>query len=144
MAKARNPETVFSAAVEVSDQLKLCHEVALALIETGQPWTTRLSSGQRRRRTDHDKARGQARQSLTSIIRQLKQIRRHEINPDAIRAACHFSNMKSACEQCAELNAKNLQAGRAFVCFAQQLAQHGMEDPCRFHLNEEGQIVERR
>ena len=143
MAKARNTESVASLVSGVSDMLNLCRDVAMALIETGQPWTTQSSIRSFWWNTDHDMTRKQVQQRFKSVITEVERIRREEISPDAIRGVYLLSNMRNCCERCAELNKKNLRAGRAFVCFAQQLAQHGTDAASRFCLNEEGQIVER-
>lgn len=144
VAKAQSAESVSSLVNEVSGMLALCRDVAMALIETGEQWTTRGSFSSFFRRTDHDQARMRVQERLSSTIVAVEEIRRRDINSDAIRAAYHLSSMRKCCDRCAELNKKNVQAGRAFACFAQQLAQHGTAAASRFHLNEEGQIVERR
>lgn len=128
---------------ELADLLALCREAAMALIETGQRWTTQSSIQSFWWETDHDQARKLVQERFRAVIPEIEQIRREEISPDAIRGLYLVSDMRKCCDRCAELNRKNLQAGRQFVCFAQQLAQHGTDAACRFYLNEEGQILER-
>lgn len=144
MAKMTTLATLMEPTRQISTQMDLCQSVAVALIETSQPWTAELSTSWRRIKTDFDKAREQTRQRIGNALTELQRVRERGPDPDAIRAEHYIRNIDNCCVRCPELNAKNIQESKPFVCFAKQLLQQGSEDPCRFQLNEEGNIVERQ
>jgi hypothetical protein len=136
-----------TAAVEslrdLSQTVITCGQTALALIETGQRWTTDgtlvmwiLVP------TEHDRAREVVTTRCRKTLRQLRTIRRQSLSPDAIRTMAHVEYILQCCQNCAETNASRLRSGGHFTCMAAGAPDDGSGAQYRFALGPTGDIIE--
>lgn len=126
----------------VNGSIQQCHEIAVALMETGSKWSWNGHPIGWITGTDYDRARLDILNMTTAARRLARSIRRSQISPQAIRAEALLKQLNGCCRKCPSYNAQAVRQGKPFTC----LAQTGPEarNTSRFALNQKGQIIEQK
>ena len=98
----------------------ICHEAAVALIETKNPWI-RIGWRSRLRPTDYQRARRSVLANFYETQRRVAMMRKSSVNPAAIRSAADLNRLQECCLRCIEENGQALLPGTQFNCMLQEM-----------------------
>ena len=138
MATEREIRALTNAVDGLPGQIKTCEEMALALIEVGEPvygfW----------RRSDHERAQDEMRESARAALALVRRMRRETLSADLIRTQSSLSEILSCCGRCRDHNEPRVASKQPFNCVLRERAQEHGPFVLRFQLTKEGQILEQR
>lgn len=144
MAKRNEVQLTATMLHEIPRMVETCQQIAEALIETGEQWSSENSLFSSLLPTDYERARKEIIRKCVSACRQLRTIRKKTLSPDAIRARANISSVLECCGDCPVANRRNLANKKAFCCLVQARLGEGAKDGFRFRLDDKGQILETR
>ena len=138
MATQEQLISVSSELHSISEIIKTCHEIALALIEVnknvsyaGAIWVLIIP-------TEYDRARKQVITKCSSTLRGLKYIRRTALSSDAIRATTLLKRVSKCCRKCPAENLNDMSGLNGFRCFAKSASENITGHGFRFRLDRKG------
>lgn len=107
--KTGDATTVAKKLERIPRSLGICTQVARALVDTGQEWST--SGWLRRffRSTDYERARSRVLKELRMTEAELRTLRASEFSPEAIHGTAHVVKVMNACRQCPQAIALDAQ-----------------------------------
>lgn len=146
MATPQEIRTASTAVNNLSEHVRLCEDIAKALIDVGWPlysgWPLH-SLGFFFGSTDHQRARNQVIQGCHTVLADIRRMRRTILSPDLVRVEAQVSRMLDCCSICPNKNHSQQQQGEPFTCLIQKQAQ-ASKDGFRFQIDEKGQIIEQK
>ena len=142
MTSRTEANLITTAIKSLPDTFWNCREIAAALIDTNQRVMKVHWWGKLRGITDYERTRARAMSSVHSLIERLNKLRSKDVRPDIIRATAHLKQIRRSCRNCPQTNARNLAAGKPFVCLAANLSNLVQQTTFRFTLDQRGRIVE--
>ena len=133
MATQEQLISVSSELQGISEIIKTCHEIALALIEankkvsyTGTIWVLIIPT------------------EYSSTLRGLKYIRRTALSSDAIRATTLLKRVSKCCRKCPAESLKNMSESNGFHCSAKSASENNAGHGFHFRLDRKGRIIEQK
>ena len=136
-------KSVTSELSKIPENVKTCHDVALALIEANEKVSYAGTILALIVKTEYDRARKQIITTCSSTLRGLKAIRRTALSPDAIRATTCLNHVLECCRECPSENLENMQEPNHFSCPAKEASEDGSMQSFHFALDRKGRIIER-
>ena len=128
---------------QIPEITQTCHDIASALIESnekvfsGNVWGLIFP-------TEYDRARKQVISTCVSTIRELINVRRTVLNPEAIRATSYLNHVENSCRACLAKNIKRMAEGKSFCCLVREASDKNSQKGFRFKLNRKGEILAQR
>ena len=125
---------------QIPEITQTCYDIASALIEckekvfSGNVWGLIFP-------TEYDRARKQVISTCVSTIRELKNVRRTVLSPEAIRATSYLNHVENRCRACLAENKKRMAEGKSFCCLVRDASDKISSKGFRFKLNKKGDVV---
>ena len=144
MATQAQIDRIRTLLSQVAATTDVCASLAVALIETGQPWWNEGFLGRASNPTEYQRARQQILAAATEVFAAARRMRKTMLSPQLILAGAYVTSLCRCCEECPQVNRNRLTERKPFRCLLHERMGGNTPTQFRFRLENGGQIREQQ